>query len=631
MAHNESLDSRQRFSYKMQLSYLNEHSARCDSAIGWCLSLNNRIMFVLSYMRKNADVFCNLEPVHLHLQNNAHFLLDPQQLCLNFDLDAPENSDIVKQRSNKWLELRKKAKVTGSTLYNALGLSSLADLKQHHYQYIKKRAPPPFSPDVQKRLQYGQENEKNAIAALVGSFLPSLLPNCFSFLEVGPKFLRVYGEENFLEVSPDGILRCMRDEGCCYKNLPEHSTLIPVEAKCVYPDPTKPLEPMYQLIQRHVPQTLSKMAIYSVVQLWLIVFTRISTVLIKVCFDEALWLRMLWIASELHGGDKPKVPTKLHPETKSLKEDVCTFIRTCCTFLCEIPSLFGVEGALRQSEILSPYSICDTRDECTVDINMIERKCATICLEAKPLFKDIHNTLHQEAQEVLVFMLSDHNRHHEEFIPYSLPLGYAMKGKNLSNNELRHLIDHCRDTLKNRSIPVLTEVYDGQWQNLCMTDKHGNPLNALRLIKPMWQRVQKMSKQKCIQELALGSKLKKRDLEQMEKSEHLEIGKTNYYNLEISRIGDASLDVKSTGGMTFKSPAIQYIRSITKRSRPDMWEEVEINRLSVDDETLNDAVPTQATKKKITGLSEEEQEYCSLIGQRSHSIASRRNRRAAFH
>ena len=37
MVHNECLDNKQKYSYRMQLSFLNEHSARCDSAIGRCL------------------------------------------------------------------------------------------------------------------------------------------------------------------------------------------------------------------------------------------------------------------------------------------------------------------------------------------------------------------------------------------------------------------------------------------------------------------------------------------------------------------------------------------------------------------------------------------------------------------
>ena len=450
MAQNESLDSRQRYSYKMQLSFLNKHSARCDSSLGRCLNLNNRIMELVSHIRKNDDCFVNQKPVYLNMQNNAYFLFSPDELSQNFDLDAPENTDLIKQRTEKWFTIRKKAKITGSTLYNALGLSSLADLKQHHYQFVKKRSPPPFPPEVQKRLKYGKENEKNALATVISSLLPFLLPNCYAFVEVGPSFVTVYREENFLEVSPDGVLRCMGGDNCENKDLPEHSSLIPVEAKCVYPDPSKPLEPMYQIIQRHVPQTLSEMAILKVLLLWLVSFTHISTALMQVRFDEDLWLKMLQIARDLHGGEKPKVPTKLHPETKTLRADISAFIERNCTLVCEISSLFGIEGVLRQSELLSPYSFCEVRPKNKVDVAFVEKKCKTITIEAKPLFEDIHNTLRQEAQEVLVFILSDHNRDHEEFIPYSLPLGYAMKGKNLSNSELRYLVDKCRCTLREK-------------------------------------------------------------------------------------------------------------------------------------------------------------------------------------
>ena len=213
------------------------------------------------------------------------------------------------------------------------------------------------------------------------------------------------------------------------------------------------------------------------------------------------------MCKDLHGGEKPKVPVKLHPNTKALKSEISTFMMTHCTFICEIPATFGVQTALRESSILSLYSFCELREKTTINRESIEKDCKFISIQAKPLFNDIHNTLRQGAQEVLVFMLSDHNRHHQEFIPYSLPLGYAMKGKNMSNKDLRYLVDKCRNKLQEKNIPVLCEVYDGQWQHVCMTSTDGSPLTELHLVKPTWQRVQKMSKEKCLQEMILASKI----------------------------------------------------------------------------------------------------------------------------
>ena len=57
MSQNQTLDSRQQYSYKMQLSFLNEHSAHCDSHIGRALHLNMRIISTLAMLQENSDVF----------------------------------------------------------------------------------------------------------------------------------------------------------------------------------------------------------------------------------------------------------------------------------------------------------------------------------------------------------------------------------------------------------------------------------------------------------------------------------------------------------------------------------------------------------------------------------------------
>ena len=78
--------------------------------------------------RRNSDVFVDSKVVQLSQQNNAYFLLNIDNTQQHFNLELPENTDIIKQRSPEWFTLRKKAKVTGSTLYKALGLESLAHL-----------------------------------------------------------------------------------------------------------------------------------------------------------------------------------------------------------------------------------------------------------------------------------------------------------------------------------------------------------------------------------------------------------------------------------------------------------------------------------------------------------------------
>ena len=63
----------------------------------------------------------------------------------------------IKQRTEEWFALRKQARVTGSTLNNALGLDTLQKQKQHHYIHIRGREPAPVPEDLQKKFDYGRK------------------------------------------------------------------------------------------------------------------------------------------------------------------------------------------------------------------------------------------------------------------------------------------------------------------------------------------------------------------------------------------------------------------------------------------------------------------------------------------
>ena len=63
----------------------------------------------------------------------------------------------IKQRTDTWFVIRKKAKVTGSTLYNALGPTTL----KHFDEVISHINKPEPSESVKNVMQYGVENEKH--------------------------------------------------------------------------------------------------------------------------------------------------------------------------------------------------------------------------------------------------------------------------------------------------------------------------------------------------------------------------------------------------------------------------------------------------------------------------------------
>ena len=141
-----------------------------------------------------------------------------------------------------------------------------------------------------------------------------------------------------------------------------------------------------------------------------------------------------------------------------------------------------------------------------------------------------------------------------------------------------------------------------------MLSEDGSPLNELRLIKPTWQRVRKYTKDKCIQEIALLSKLKAVDLEEISAQKRLEEGKIKYYNVEISKTSTHTIEVTSTGGPAFSQPMIQHIKTVTKENYPELWIENE-DILNEDDTSYDKNIRT----KKVIGLQETERNLVHLL------------------
>ena len=106
----------------------------------------------------------------------------------------------------------------GSTLYTALGFDTLKKEKEHFNVFVKKRPEQDISTDVQKYLDFGNENAIHAVSTIVGLLLPALKPCCFSFCEVGPKFIHGQTRKNLIEVSADGIIMCTLEDKCPNKD-----------------------------------------------------------------------------------------------------------------------------------------------------------------------------------------------------------------------------------------------------------------------------------------------------------------------------------------------------------------------------------------------------------------------------
>ena len=84
-------------------------------------------------------------------------------------------------------------------------------------------------------------------------------------------------------------------------------------------------------------------------------------------------------------------------------------------------------------------------------------------------------------------MLSDKDHIFDPKKVNTAPVGYALKGSLMANSDLKKLVNITRNALENRNIPVLAEVYDGQCQNIVMTDSNNFPLTRMHLQNKTWE------------------------------------------------------------------------------------------------------------------------------------------------
>ena len=430
-------------------------------------------------------------------------------------------------------------------MFRALGFDTLKEEKEHCYVYCKRRPPKDFSPEVQRYIKFGCENEIHAISTLVGLAMPALLPSCYVFLECGPMFIHGQNCRNLIEVSGDGMLQCKNGENCNQKHPKDRR--IAVEAKHLYPSEDFPKFPLYRMPMQHIPQTLCEMAVNNVTELWLLSVTLFSMSIIVVYFDPNLWEKLMDLAEETYGGDKVCVPTKLHHLCKSLKVDLVNFVDTHTRCIGEYPSLCGELVINLPQVYLSPYAEIPNLDENLMDVQDVMESTRIHTEECSLLFRRMHEVMREQACELIMFIISDKDHLQDDLSPTSGPVAYALKGSCLTNRQLWHLIDTVRDECRRREIPILVECYDGQWQITVMTTERGYPLNKLRLAHSTWSRVGKMSKQHLLEEILSTNKVKCGDLDLLMLSNFPE-GIHHFQNVVVERNPGGCLHVNSRGG-----------------------------------------------------------------------------------
>lgn len=130
---------------------------QCDNWIDRALKCNLHICKLLAHIHHNDSKF--FEDAHVNLEDvsNVKFLNEPDYITSSIDLKL--HPQFIKQRTTLWHEMRNMALVTGSTCYNALGLSTLKEQKKHFRKFILDVSEPSFDEQTLTRLQHGIDNE----------------------------------------------------------------------------------------------------------------------------------------------------------------------------------------------------------------------------------------------------------------------------------------------------------------------------------------------------------------------------------------------------------------------------------------------------------------------------------------
>ena len=266
---------------RRKMSALNQNTAECEAVIRHLLEVNLKTTSIMAFLNNNGDVHIRDMPRHINLseRGNSFQLLPPELVSQSIDLDNAQNMQFIKQCSDKWFDLRKRYRVTGSTLNSAIGLDTLQKQKNHHYIHVHGRKPPPIPPDLQKKFDHGTKNEVNATATLISTIVPAYLPACYAFYEVGPTFVNSHDRDNLLEVSVDGILQCSFGNECPNYNIHGEQKIL-VEIKSPVPQENVAETIFYQVPSRYVPQVQAQLKACMCKELWLLCSTATSATVI---------------------------------------------------------------------------------------------------------------------------------------------------------------------------------------------------------------------------------------------------------------------------------------------------------------------------------------------------------------
>ena len=554
-----------------------------SSLITSVYDLKSCISNLLKLIDRACQVIATLNGVNYTIDNVVNLSQRTKYQHLTGNSNDPK---YVKQRSNKWHEIRKKAKVTGSTLYDAVGLRTLK-MQTTHYDEVVSNIPKPEPPEnVKKMMDHGSENELHAVATVVTKVLPVLNPDLKFF------------EEGCYPFEMNGVPAVVSPDGSCRQDF-SSPTEYGIEIKCPFPGNKFATPVQYKLPKYYVPQVLSEMKALNTDKLYFVSYSSDSTAVHEVTYDEALWKALEKEVHNVYGAEKPVRPTRKSENVPILNDLLTAFLANNVTFLLEVPSVKCIP--CEESTDL-PTDLYCTKHKSGISENVPIIKMDElneIVYNAGVYLQRAYQLNRNKASELLGFMLSDLDRSYSPEALHSIPVAYGLKGYSLPTDTLRTMVDDVLKECSVRGLYVPVCSFDGQWCRLVIRDKESKPLTVLQLQKDVFSEAKKLSKAEIVKKISECNVIKVENVEQLQAVANIQIvaGHSDGpegSSIEIKRKEDAK--IFSISRRTYD--IIQRNESIENETEKEPKEtKVDGNMLNNLDDAVLDAVSLEIAEE----------------------------------
>lgn len=176
-------------------------------------------------------------------------------------------------------------------------------------------------------------------------------------------------------------------------------------------------------------------------------------------------------------------PSKLRMNTKTIKKTLEQYSQTKIRLLAEIPSVKLSEGTVLDSNNSMPYYCIVSSEMNACWTESLVDDLQVVLSQSEDCLRTAYQLSRNKANEVLVWVLSNKNRHWSPELPNSVPVAYGLKDYKFTAEALRKACNYVLSECAKRDLKIPLLAFDGQWYSVMVRDASGKPLTKLQLQK----------------------------------------------------------------------------------------------------------------------------------------------------